>query len=215
MRAGKGCGPAMGRCRAGRSRPSGRTSGLWQGSQSAFGTSTSIVSAQSPRTRFASGFAEAFCRGYGAGEPGLSPGSALAVDLLLDRRSLPPSRRGHSRFSGWVKMTSPHRRFDGMESPPSSEPLGFRSDISACTGLHFGNKLVTALATSAQHGYKIAGSRLYCRRLEIKQFKSHRNLLPISRRWQRFRTQNPVHRRRAVRSDSMRPVPIPRLPRSA
>jgi len=57
---------------------------------------------------------------------------------------------------------------------------------------HFGNKMGTGLATSAQCGYNVRASGQYRNCLAIKAFKYHRNAFPIPRVWQTYRTQNPV-----------------------
>ena len=55
-----------------------------------------------------------------------------------------------------------------------------------------GNKLGTGLAILAQCDYKLraVGQNRNC--FAIKAFKYHRNVFPIRRIWQTYRTQNPV-----------------------
>ena len=62
---------------------------------------------------------------------------------------------------------------------------------------HYGNKMGTGLAPSAQCGYNVRASRQYRNCPAIKAFKHDRNLFPIRRRWQTYRTQNPVLGRQA------------------
>jgi len=50
----------------------------------------------------------------------------------------------------------------------------------------------TGLAISAQCGYNVRASGQYRSCLAIKAFKYHRNVFPIPRVWQTYRTQNPV-----------------------
>ena len=50
----------------------------------------------------------------------------------------------------------------------------------------------TGLATSAQCGYNVRALGKYRNCLAIKAFKYHRNVFPIPRVWQTYRTQNPV-----------------------
>jgi hypothetical protein len=56
----------------------------------------------------------------------------------------------------------------------------------------FGNKMGTGLATSAQCGYNARASGQYRNCPAIKAFKYHRNVFPIPRVWQTYRTQNTV-----------------------
>ena len=58
-----------------------------------------------------------------------------------------------------------------------------------------GNKMGTGLAISAQCGYNVRASGQYRNCLAIKAFKYHRNVFPIPRVWQTYRTQNPVRAR--------------------
>ena len=55
-----------------------------------------------------------------------------------------------------------------------------------------GNKMGTGLAILAQCDDNMHRSRRYRNRLAIKAFKYHRNVFPIPRIWQKYRTQNPV-----------------------
>ncbi len=57
---------------------------------------------------------------------------------------------------------------------------------------HFGNKMGTGLATSAQCGHNIRRSSQHRNWLETKDSKHHCNVFPIPRVWQSYRTQNPV-----------------------
>jgi hypothetical protein len=50
----------------------------------------------------------------------------------------------------------------------SEEPLWSQPDVPACMGLHFGNKLITTSAISAQCGDNARGSRAHRNGLEIK-----------------------------------------------
>ena len=55
-----------------------------------------------------------------------------------------------------------------------------------------GNKLGTVLATSAPCGHNAKTPSWRRASLGSADFKHHRNLFPIPRHWQRYRTQNPV-----------------------
>jgi hypothetical protein len=74
-----------------------------------------------------------------------------------------------------------------------SDPIARDACPDARQPGRLGNKLVTALAISALCGYNGYWSRWSRNPLEIRAFKHHRNVLPIPRHWQKFRTQNPVH----------------------
>jgi hypothetical protein len=56
----------------------------------------------------------------------------------------------------------------------------------------FGNKMGTGLAKSAQCGYNVRAFGQCRNSLAIKAFKYYRNVFPIPRVWQTYRTQNPV-----------------------
>ena len=60
----------------------------------------------------------------------------------------------------------------------------------------FGNKMGTGLAISAQCGYNVRALGQYRNCLAIKAFKYHRNVFPIPRVWQTYRTQNLVQANR-------------------
>jgi hypothetical protein len=55
-----------------------------------------------------------------------------------------------------------------------------------------GNKMGTGLAISAQCGCNVRASGQYRICFAIKALKYHRNVFPIPRVWQTYRTQNPV-----------------------
>ena len=64
-----------------------------------------------------------------------------------------------------------------------------------CPGLRprqVGNKLGTILATSAPCGHNAKTPRWRRASLGFADFKHHRNVFPIPRVWQTYRTQNPV-----------------------
>jgi len=97
----------------------------------------------------------------------------------LEIQSLPSSRIITGR-----KM---QRRNRCIRTAGPSQP-----NTIACQLGRFGNKLGTGLAISAQCGYNVRASGQYRNCLAINVFKYHRNVFPIPRVWQTYRTQNPV-----------------------
>ena len=67
--------------------------------------------------------------------------------------------------------------------------------VPASIRARVGNKLGTVLATSAPCGHNAETPRWRRASLGFADFKYHRNLFPMRRRWQTLRTQNPVHGR--------------------
>jgi hypothetical protein len=64
--------------------------------------------------------------------------------------------------------------------------------VPASIRARVGNKLGTVLATSAPCGHNAKTPRWRRASLGFADFKHHRNLFPMRRRWQTRRTQNPV-----------------------
>ena len=89
------------------------------------------------------------------------------------------SRNGHPMQTGWRTAAALDHR-----------------DLTRTLRLalwgHFGNKMGTGLAISAQCGYNARASGQHRNCPAIKAFKYHRNVFPIPRVWQTYRTQNPV-----------------------
>jgi hypothetical protein len=92
--------------------------------------------------------------------------------------SPPPRREGETEGGAW-----------GRPPRPSAIHALTERDGQHC---RVGNKMGTGLAISAQCGYNVRASGQYRNCLAIKAFKYHRNVFPIPRVWQTYRTQNPV-----------------------
>ncbi len=71
-------------------------------------------------------------------------------------------------------------------------PSSMIKPVPASIRARVGNKLGTVLATSAPRGHNAKRPRWRRASLGFADFKHHRNLFPMRRRWQTHRTQNPV-----------------------
>src|ERR1700678_3274545 len=92
--------------------------------------------------------------------------------------SPPPRREGETEGGAWGR-------------PPRPSAIRALPERQGQQG-RFGNKMGTGLAISAQCGYNARASGRYRNCLAIKAFKYHRNVFPIPRVWQTYRTQNLV-----------------------
>ena len=83
-------------------------------------------------------------------------------------------------------------RRDPTSATARVSPSPMIKPVPACIRARVGNKLGTVLPTSAPCGHNAKTPRRRCASLGFADFKHHRNLFPMPRRWQTYRTQNPV-----------------------
>ena len=99
-----------------------------------------------------------------------------------------------SEVRSGIAHGSPGTGFTGLirDRPLRVRPSRTTKSVRPSIRTRVGNKLGTVLATSAPCGHNAKTPRWRRASLGFADFKHHRNLFPIRRRWQTRRTQNSV-----------------------